>query len=189
MIEMNDKTIHKCVVCKAEVIDFGLKMCCDGTDCNCHGERLFPHFCSKECFENTGDEMKNKMTWEQYKVEAAKFATYPKENEQVYLLTGYKAEVGEIYGVSAKYYRGDYDFDEYLRLLRKECGDVFWFVAMMENTGHDFIQWEQFREMLSEVWSTIDFYEWDAEEIYSENIAKLTDRMDRGVIQGSGDER
>ena len=129
------------------------------------------------------------LTWEQYKIEAAKFATYPKENEEQYLLHGFYAEWGEIYGAYAKFLRGDYSADVLLINLKKEVGDVYWFLAMMENTkhyelGNSFVQ--KIRNRLTEITEELNTTK---SEILGMNIAKLTDRMNRGKIQGSGDDR
>lgn len=88
----------------------------------------------------------------------------PSANE-AYALYGLMGEVGEFYGALAKSIR-DKDGEIDAGLVRKELGDILWFVAAV---AHDF--------------------GFDLGEIAQENVQKLSSRKDRGVIQGSGDNR
>lgn len=97
------------------------------------------------------------------------------------LFLGLCEEAGEVAGKRKKYLRGDYDSyleshllphertvnpDEYISLLKKELGDVMWYISQICN-AHGF---------------TI-------QEVIEGNVAKLSDRKERGVLQGSGDSR
>ena len=72
-------------------------------------------------------------------------------------------EVGEVLGKYKKQIRGD--GDKY-KEIRAELGDVLWYLARM-----------------------FDHYELRLVEILHENFLKLTDRKNRGVIKGDGDQR
>jgi len=93
-------------------------------------------------------------------------ALYPKKFEESYLSTGLAAEAGEVSDLFAKYFRGDYTSQPMIPKLEKELGDIFWFISQICNC-----------------------YGLDMEEILDLNVDKLTSRKDRGVIQGSGDDR
>ena len=88
----------------------------------------------------------------------------PSANE-AYALYGLMGEVGEFYGALAKAIR-DEDGAIDAVMVRKELGDILWFVAAV----------------------AADFG-FDLEDIARGNLDKLSSRKDRGVIQGSGDNR
>lgn len=77
-------------------------------------------------------------------------------------------ETGEFLGKIAKAHRGDYQgtMDDLDLALRKELGDILWNVAAIASV-----------------------HGWTLDSIAEMNLDKLTDRKDRGVIKGSGDER
>jgi len=93
-------------------------------------------------------------------------ALYPKEMEDAYLSTGLAAEAGEVAGVYAKYFRGDYTSNVLTEKLIKELGDNMWFISQICNS----------------LGITI-------EEVLDKNYSKLTSRKSRGTIKGSGDDR
>ena len=62
--------------------------------------------------------------------------------------------------------RNEQDIIEFEKGLRAEIGDILWFVAG-----------------IAEVMG------WDLSEVAQENIAKLSSRKERGVIDGNGDNR
>lgn len=93
-------------------------------------------------------------------------ALYPKENEDLYLSTGLGAETGEVLDAYAKYYRGDYSPDVLREKLGKELGDILWFISQICNAEGLFL-----------------------EDLFKDNVLKLTSRKERGVIKGSGDNR
>lgn len=76
-------------------------------------------------------------------------------------------EVGEFMGKMAKLHRGDFQPDQaFLDALSKELGDILWNVAAIASING-----------------------WDLNKVAENNLQKLTDRKERSVIQGSGDDR
>lgn len=88
----------------------------------------------------------------------------PNAKDDYYLLTGIQGEVGELSSLFAKAYRDEVDLDE--DNVKKELGDILWFVAGMAS-----------------------YYGWSLDDIAERNIAKLESRKKRGTISGSGDNR
>lgn len=82
-----------------------------------------------------------------------------------YALLGLCGEVGEIYSLFAKAVRDGRKFD-HDQNVKKELGDVLWFIASIA-TDHGLT----------------------LEDVARSNILKLIDRKDRGVLNGSGDNR
>lgn len=109
------------------------------------------------------------MDFEEYQAAAKQFAAY---EEDVYPLLGLAEETGEFLSLFAKVYRGDdlvarYGTVEAFReMAAKEAGDVLW--------------------MLAECLGSMGLSLQDVAEL---NLKKLTDRKERGVIRGVGDER
>lgn len=85
---------------------------------------------------------------------------------QNYLIAGLVAEAGEVAGKYAKHIRDETPFVELTDELKKELGDVLWFVAVLAN--YHFISLETIARI---------------------NIDKLQSRKERGVLGGSGDNR
>lgn len=79
---------------------------------------------------------------------------------------GITGEAGEVAEKRKKLLRGDFEYDEYLRQIKKELGDVLYYISVCS-----------YEHGLS------------LDDIAKENIRKLASRKDRGVINGSGDER
>lgn len=100
----------------------------------------------------------------EYQKATQQFAIYPEENEFPYLTLGLAAEAGEVADKAAKRYRGDKPLsaDDF----RKELGDCMWFISQLCNR-----------------------FGWTLEQVMQENIDKLTDRRERAVLQGDGDNR
>ena len=86
-----------------------------------------------------------------------------KSNE--YLFNGLAGEVGEICSLRAKAVRDGYP-EKYAEMLKKELGDVLWFVSGIAK-----------------------MYDIPLAEVAIANINKLASRQQRNVIGGSGDER
>jgi NTP pyrophosphatase (non-canonical NTP hydrolase) len=85
----------------------------------------------------------------------------------VYCALKLNGEAGEVAEKVGKYVRGDFELDdEHKRLLGLEIGDVLWYCSQLARA--------------------LDF---TLEEIAQGNIDKLTDRVRRGVLRGSGDQR
>lgn len=83
-----------------------------------------------------------------------------------YVIHGLTGEAGEIANKFKKVLRGDYKLPAFRDFVRKEIGDVMWYIAricfeLRLNLG----------------------------EILAENMAKLEDRKKRGVLKGSGGNR
>ena len=122
------------------------------------------------------------MNANEFQIEAHKFADYPtpliydgfKEHtitrtlDFTYPALGLVEEAGEVAGKYAKAVRdcnGNID-GERREAIKKELGDVMWFVA----------------ELSTLLGLTL-------EEVMAANIEKLTSRKNRGVIHGNGDNR
>lgn len=108
------------------------------------------------------------MQFNEYQAEAMKNKVYGYGDKIIYPTLGLANEAGEVAGKVKKVLRdsnGDFN-DENRRKVADELGDVLWYLAACaEDIGY-----------------TLD-------EIAQMNITKLTDRRNRGVIQGSGDNR
>lgn len=100
----------------------------------------------------------------------------PKAESNIYLIPGLAAEAGEVAGKFAKYVR-DYswptsnkEIEEYEQKfeddLKKELGDVLWFVASIAKCNGFTLQ-----------------------EVALANLDKLQGRKERGTLGGSGDDR
>jgi len=83
-----------------------------------------------------------------------------------YLQAGLASEIGEYFGVMAKYHRGDRCLFDTQELMQKELGDIMWFVFEICN-----------------------YYGWSAEVIAKKNRDKLLKRQREGKIRGDGDNR
>ena len=93
-------------------------------------------------------------------------AVYPKELAILYLALGL-GETGEVQGKVKKYLRGDTELtDEYKQKIFDECSDVLWYLT----------------RLVDELGFTLD-------ELIEFNYKKLSDRKERNVIKGSGDNR
>ena len=81
---------------------------------------------------------------------------------------GVNEEAGEVAGKVKKWLRGDYkeNAEQFRNEIQKELGDLLWYTAMLHN-----------------------IYDMDMAETMTQNVTKLLDRKERGVIKGSGDER
>ena len=111
------------------------------------------------------------MTLNEYQKQASKTAVYPELYAFPYLATGLASEAGEVAGLISKGIRGDNggavpNYEPVHYELVKELGDVLWFVAQMATE-----------------------LEVDLEFIAETNVRKLASRVERGKIQGSGDDR
>ena len=104
-----------------------------------------------------------------YQKSAHDFAMY---KDGLYPILGLAEEAGEAVGKVAKHLRAvgrlnaDAPDAPFAESLKSEIGDICWFVAEI-----------------------CTMYGWTLSEVMEQNIAKLTDRMERGVIYGNGDNR
>lgn len=119
------------------------------------------------------------MNANEYQKAAYKFASFG--SNETYAYAGLAEEAGEVLGKFAKFIRKhdgiepsnaeswttlQADLENYRKELKKELGDVLWMVAAIATLN-----------------------KFNLAEIMQENIAKLTDRLNRGVIVGEGDNR
>ena len=108
------------------------------------------------------------MTFNEYQNEAAQTAVYSDNSKIIYPALGLSNEAGEVLGKIKKVLRdnnGVYSPASVVE-IGKEIGDVLWYIAALS------------RDLGL-----------DMNAIAENNIAKFKDRMNRGVIQGSGDNR
>jgi len=109
------------------------------------------------------------MDFHEYQNKAKSTAIYPEEFKIIYPTLGLAGEAGEVCEKIKKWLRdesGKTMSEERRQLLRKEIGDVLWYIANLS--------------------SDLDF---ELEELAQENIDKLFSRKERGVLKGSGDNR
>lgn len=119
------------------------------------------------------------MNANEYQKAAYKFASFG--GNETYAYAGLAEEAGEVLGKFAKFIRKhdgiepsnaekwttlQADLENYRKELKKELGDVLWMVAAI---------------------ATLE--KLNLGDIMQENIAKLTDRLKRGVIVSEGDNR
>ena len=104
------------------------------------------------------------MNFKQYQDQAWSFAL-PEAQNFYYAQTGLVGEVGELMSLHAKAARDGLQ-EDYIHKVKKELGDILWFVAA-NATMHGF----------------------DLQEIADGNIKKLQARKEFGTIRGSGDDR
>jgi NTP pyrophosphatase (non-canonical NTP hydrolase) len=109
------------------------------------------------------------MDFSEYQTKSLKTAKYPVIGHPViYPALGLANEAGEVAGKIKKVFRdmGGEISDETRNTLSAELGDVLWYVS----------------QICSELGLSLD-------EIAANNLAKLFDRLERGTIQGDGDDR
>lgn len=108
------------------------------------------------------------MNFNEYQDRALNTAIYPEHWKVIYPALGLASEAGEVAGSIKKVLRDQNgNFDDIARAkLKHELGDVLWYVAVLAS---------DFGLSLG--------------EIARENLNKLADRADRGVLGGSGDQR
>jgi NTP pyrophosphatase (non-canonical NTP hydrolase) len=109
------------------------------------------------------------MDFNEYQEKANSTAVYPDKFTIIYPALGLAGESGEVCEKIKKWLRdenGEVMSEERRQLLKKEIGDVLWYVASLS--------------------TDLGF---SMDEIANENIEKLFSRKDRGVLKGSGDNR
>jgi len=111
-------------------------------------------------------DISNKITIDDYQRFTRRTFVVHKDNAEVYLIAGIASESGEVAGQYAKYKRGDFSREEYIKRVEKELGDVLYMVARYA-----------------------DFLGVDIRDILQSNVNKLTCRLDSGKIRGDGDDR
>lgn len=109
------------------------------------------------------------MDFKDYQEKSRKTALYPDlDNNFIYPTLGLSGEAGEVSEKIKKVMRDDGGVvsEEKRAEIKKELGDVLWYVS----------------QIATELQLSLD-------DIANANIEKLYSRLDRGVIQGSGDNR
>lgn len=113
------------------------------------------------------------MKFNDYQNKAATFAEYPVGDgfttglpPGLYPALGLNGEAGEVAEKIKKYWRDGGDRAETTLAIKKELGDVLWYVSEVARS-----------------WGI------DLEDVAASNIRKLSDRRDRGVLGGSVDDR
>ena len=102
-------------------------------------------------------------TMNEYQVEA--MSVRLETADAAYALLGLAGEVGEVYSLAAKAIRDGKRFD-YDQNIKKELGDVLWFIAAIAADNG-----------------------FTLEDVARSNINKLFKRKEEGTLQGSGDNR
>lgn len=109
------------------------------------------------------------MNFEEYQKKSRKTALYPNVgNNFIYPTLGLSGEAGEVAEKIKKVIRDKNEVvdDETKELIEKELGDVLWYVS----------------QLATELDLSLD-------KVAEKNIEKLYSRLERGKIQGSGDNR
>jgi len=109
------------------------------------------------------------LTFAEYQDIALDFAIYSEQNAVIYpalKLSGEAGEVSEKVGKRLRDAGGDFEDLEWRESMKKELGDVLWYIsALADDLGYTL------------------------EEVADTNLSKLSSRVARGVLQGSGDDR
>lgn len=100
-----------------------------------------------------------------YQTQAYSYAL-PSAKTLHYLIPGLCGEAGEVASVFAKQQRDYTSYDKMTEDMKKELGDVLWFVAV-----------------------TASMFNLSLSDIAQANIDKLESRQQRNVIGGSGNDR
>lgn len=105
----------------------------------------------------------------EYQSNAESTAIYPgagTDDGITYTILGLVGEAGELGNKWKKYFRDDISLEDTLDIMRKELGDVLWYVALAA----------------AEFGVTL-------EEVAQQNLAKLAARQQAGTLSGNGDHR
>lgn len=107
-----------------------------------------------------------RMSLNRYQEKASEFAGYPDEQKIIYPTMGLVGEAGELANKVKKTIRGDDGGHLDKNGVALELGDILWYVAdLAKNIG------------------------FTLEDIAHMNLAKLSDRKQRGTLAGNGDYR
>ena len=120
------------------------------------------------------------------------------EEGRTYLVLGLLSELGEVADVLKKAIRNGTPPEEVRRRIVDEIGDVLWYASVLASEVRSrawppsptFVHAAIVNFDLAHItnWA-FDLYGITAAECRAANIAKLTSRAERGVIQGSGGDR
>ena len=107
------------------------------------------------------------MDFRDYQQKAVETAIYPAPSAVVYPALGLANEAGEVLGKIKKIIRdGNSDYWSNAVIIGDEIGDVLWYIAAL-----------------------CDDLGLEMNDIAKANLNKLASRKERGVLQGSGDNR
>ena len=107
------------------------------------------------------------MNFNEYQEMAKTTAIYDKKQQILYPALGLAGEAGEVANKVKKLIRDGYEKNkDYRTEISAEIGDVLWYCAVLA-----------------------DDIGCDLQTIANNNLVKLKDRLDRGVIGGNGDNR
>lgn len=109
------------------------------------------------------------MNFDEYQKKALLTVAYPKKDPSwTYPALGLAGEVGEVEEILKKFIRDatSIDTSERLELLKKELGDVLWYLAVLASE-----------------------FNFSFQEIAELNIKKLASRKENNKIHGDGDNR
>jgi NTP pyrophosphatase (non-canonical NTP hydrolase) len=155
------------------------------------------------------------MTFDEYQQKAAEFAVYRKDREREYLSLGLISEVGELAGKLKKEIRDGVNLTE---AILAEIGDCAWYLSQRcrisglalvfpgGSSSEDGVGDASIISELADCAADLNFRSNAPRTLYllhelcvrrgttleavcEANIAKLTDRKNRGKLQGSGDTR
>ena len=106
------------------------------------------------------------MQLNEYQTQAKNTAIYPKDKAMVYPALGLAGEAGEVANKVKKVLRDGTKIKDVSKDIASEIGDCLWYISLLA-----------------------DDIGWDLESIAKLNIDKLQDRVNRGKLSGSGDNR
>lgn len=118
----------------------------------------------------SGEGQGGELGFDEYQRGALRTALFPDIGGErcVYPALGLADEAGEVLGKIKKLYRdrGGEVTPEFREELKKELGDVYWYLAVLA-----------------------DAFGFRSSDVARANLTKLADRAERGVLHGSGDDR
>ena len=106
------------------------------------------------------------MNFDEYQQKSLETVVFDEDVALPYLALGLVSESGEVAGKVKKVLRGDYPLDSISEDLKKEIGDVLWYIAVLS-----------------------DFLGYKLSEIAISNYEKLHKRKLENKIKGDGDNR
>lgn len=127
------------------------------------GDYVLPEYMARDLPEQF-HEGRDSMYMSEYHEFVRSMKVFPEKFAIIYPTLGMMGEAGEVSEKVKKWMRGDRELDK--AELVKEVGDVLWYItALADDLGYTL------------------------EDVAVMNVAKLSDRRDRNVVKGSGDNR
>ena len=115
---------------------------------------------------NESNKYKKVSDLDMYQQVAKTTAIYPREQAIIYPTLGLTGEAGEVANKVKKVLRDRTEIKDVSKDIASEIGDCLWYISLLA-----------------------DDIGWDLESIAKLNIDKLQDRVNRGKLSGSGDNR